>query len=287
MAARAGVVLAHLERRFGKLAVENLTTVIVGGMVLAFVLSYFQPGFAELLILDLHKVAHGQVWRLVTFLFVPPSMSILWAFFAISITWTVGTSLEAEWGAFKFNLYYLIGALGTIAAAVITRESITNYYLNATLFLAFATVFPRYEFRLFFFFPVQVRWLALLDAGLLVYAAVTGDLATRVGILAAIANYFLFFTATLIDVVKGHQRQTRSRARLDDLRGGGSVRPARSPGPARDDGASSAGTALGQRVCAMCGTREEDGADIRVCTCEKCQALGGPRNLCLAHARDH
>jgi hypothetical protein len=288
MAARAGVLLSRLERRFGKLAVENLTTVIVGGMVLAFVLSYLQPSFAALLDLDLAKVAYGQVWRLVTFLFLPPSMSILWAFFAISITWTVGTSLEAEWGAFKFNLYYLLGALGTIAAALITRESITNYYLNATLFLAFATVFPRYEFRLFFFLPVQVRWLALLDAGLLVYAAVTGDLATRAGIIAAVANYLLFFTGTLIEVVRGHQRQTRSRARLDDLRGGGGGGGGSSgktePG---DDVARSAGQPVGQRVCAMCGTQEVDGADIRVCSCEKCLALGGARNLCLAHARDH
>jgi hypothetical protein len=99
---------------------------------------------------------------------------------------------------------------------------------------------------------------------------------TRVGIVAALGNYFLFFTPTLIDAVKGHQRKTRSRARLDDLRGVESVR-----------GARPEGAPLGQRVCAVCGTREVDGADIRVCTCEKCQALGGPRTLCLAHARDH
>ena len=182
MAARAGVLLTRLERRFGKLAVENLTTVIVGGMVLAFVLSYLQPSFALLLDLDLAKVAQGQVWRLVTFLFLPPSMSILWAFFAITITWTVGTSLEAEWGAFKFNLYYLLGALGTIVAALITRQSITNYYLNATLFLAFATVFP----------PLRVPAVLLpAGAGALARAArrraarvrgpPPGDMATRAG----------------------------------------------------------------------------------------------------------
>ena len=277
MTARAGALLGRLERRFGKYAVENVAPVIVGGMGLAFVLSMLQPTFAKLLELDLGLVARGQVWRLVTFLFLPPPTSALWVIFALSISWTVMSSLEAEWGAFKFNLYYLLGALGTIAAALVTRQSITNAYLNSTLFLAFATVFPRYEIRLFFILPVQVRWLALLDAGFLAYAFVTGDLGTRGGIVAALANYFLFFTTTLIAAVRGHQQQTRSRARLDDLRGAPSARE-----PSTGDAAP-----MGQRACAMCGTREADGADIRVCTCEKCQALGGPRTLCLAHARAH
>ena len=43
--------------------------------------------------------------------------------------------------------------------------------------------------------------------------------------------------------------------------------------------------AFGQRTCAMCGAREQDGADIRVCSCAKCG--GQPRTLCLEHARNH
>jgi hypothetical protein len=282
--AGAGALLARLERRFGKYAVENLAPVIVGGMGLAFVLSMLQPSFAQLLELDLGLVARGQVWRLVTFLFLPPPTSPLWVIFVLSISWTVMSSLEAAWGAFKFNLYYLVGALGTIVAALVTRDSLTNYYLNLTLFLAFATVYPRYELRLFFILPMQVRWLAILDAGFLAYAFVEGDGATRAAILASVVNYFLFFTTTLIEVARGYQRQTRARARLDDLRG---VDSARAPRTGGGGGAGSGAAAIGQRVCAICGAREVDGADIRVCSCETCQALGGTRTLCLAHARDH
>jgi hypothetical protein len=281
----AGALLARLERRFGKYAFENLAPVIVGGMGLAFVLSMLRPSFAKLLVLDLGMVARGQVWRLVTFLLLPPPTSPLWVIFALSISWTVMASLESAWGAFKFNLYYLVGALGTIVAALVTRDSLTNYYLNLTLFLAFATVYPRYELRLFFILPVQVRWLALLDAGFLVYAFAEGDGATRAAILAAVGNYFLFFTTTLIEVARGYQRQTRARARLDDLRGVESVRAPRGGGGG--GGAGGGAAAIGQRVCAICGAHEVDGADIRVCSCETCQARGGPRTLCLAHARDH
>jgi hypothetical protein len=38
------------------------------------------------------------------------------------------------------------------------------------------------------------------------------------------------------------------------------------------------------RTCAICGKKQSGGADIRVCSCEKC---GGPRNLCVEHARNH
>ena len=43
------------------------------------------------------------------------------------------------------------------------------------------------------------------------------------------------------------------------------------------------------KACAICGAKEADGADIRVCSCDKCkEATGGAaRELCLEHARNH
>ncbi|MBS2014664.1 MAG: rhomboid family intramembrane serine protease [Deltaproteobacteria bacterium] len=258
-------LLARLERTFlGKIAIERLTTFIVGGMTITIVLGMARPEFFEHLVLVPQLVAQ-QPWRLVTFLFLPPPASnMLWLFFALYFTWLMGSNLESEWGTLKFNVFYLVGTLGTIAAAFITGAPQGNYFLNLTLFLAFATLFPDYEIRLFFLIPIKVKWLALLDGGYLTLLFVQGTLGTRAAIIAALANYFLFFAGHLVALLKGRRLLVRQAARRAEQR------------PQVRESST--------RACAICGAKQEDGADIRVCACEKC---GGPRDLCLEHARNH
>ncbi len=257
-------LLARLERRLGKYAVENVPFLIVGGMAAVYVLCMARPEFEGLLTLDLGMVRHGQVWRLVTYLFIPTSHSILWILFELYWVWLIGSNLDAEWGAFKFNVYYLVGMIGTTVAAALTDGTGGNLYLNMSLFLAFATLFPDYQIFLFLLLPVKVKWLAWVDAALLAYALVTGGWSTRAAVIAALANYLLFFGGTIWQTWRGRNLQVRQAARR------ASNRP---PAPA-----------TGGRACAICGAREDDGADIRVCSCDKC---GGPRTLCLPHARNH
>ena len=113
-------LLARLERTFlGRLAIERLTTFIVGGMAIAYVLSRARPEFMLQLYL-VPQLVPTQPWRLVTFLFLPPQRSEIWVLLALYFTCLIGSSLEQEWGALKFNVYYLLGAVGTAAAAWIT-----------------------------------------------------------------------------------------------------------------------------------------------------------------------
>src|SRR5205814_10170789 len=93
--------------------------------------------------------------------------------FALYWLYIIGTSLEGEWGAFKFLVYWLIGFLGTVGVAALTHGPATSTVFLMTLFLAFATLWPDYEIRVFFVLPVKVKWLALLDAALLVQHTVT------------------------------------------------------------------------------------------------------------------
>jgi hypothetical protein len=267
--------LAKLERKYGKYAIEHLTYVIVGGMALVFVLSMARPSFLEVLALDLDRVRHGEVWRLVTYLFLPTSTSIFWILFALWWVWIIGTNLETEWGPLKFNLFYLFGMLGTTASAFITSHwggggYTTNEWLNLSLFFAFATIFPNFEIYPIPFIPfsVRVKWLALLSLGFVVYAMLQGTWADRGAIVAAFANYFLFFGGHLFALAKDQKLQATQAARRASFR----------PPPVQ---------ATRGRTCAICGANEEDGADIRVCSCAKCAATGGPRNLCLEHARNH
>ena len=260
-------LLARLERTFlARLAIERLTMFIVGGMAITYVLCQVRPEFETQLYL-IPQLVPVQPWRLVTFLFLPPSRSMIWVFISLYFTWLVGMSLEQEWGALKFNVYYLLGAIGTAAAGFITGTGQTNVYLNLSLFFAFATIFPDYEIRLFFVLPVKVKWLALLSGAYTVFQFVQSGTSTRVAIAVVFANYLLFFAGHLVALAKGRRMLVRQAARRAEQRPRATER--------EEDA----------RVCAICGKKQDDGADIRVCSCEKCG--GVPRQLCLEHARNH
>jgi hypothetical protein len=260
-------LLARLERRFGKFATEHLIAYLVAGMAIMFILTWWRPEAEARLVLDMAKVRQGEAWRLVTYLFLPPSKSLLWIIFALSATYTIGQSLESEWGAFKLNVYYVLGMVGTTAAAALTDGGMGNVYLNLSLFFAFATLFPDYQFTLYLLFPIRVKWLGLLSAALTGYRFIAGDWSERGAILAAFANYLLFFYEHLWALLRSRNLRVRQAAK----------RASFSPPPME---AGPRG-----RTCAICGLREvEDEADIRVCSCEKCQP---PRTLCLQHARNH
>jgi len=258
-------LLARLERKLGRFAIERLTSFIVGGMAIVFLLSYAKPELIDALTLDPSR-ALKEPWRFVTYFFLPTSFNFIWILFALYWTWLVGTNLENEWGAFKFNVFYLLGALGTTAAAWLTGMPQGNFWLNTSLFFAFATVFPNYEILVFFIIPIRVKWLALLTLGLVGYYFFMGGIGVKAAIAVAFTNYLLFFGGHLLALARGQQLQMRQAARRTSFR----------PPPVEREAPS--------RVCAICGARQEDGADIRVCSCEKC---GGPRNLCLEHARNH
>jgi hypothetical protein len=263
-------LLARLERRIGRYAIPNLILYVVGGMAMVWVLSVLRPAFVYRLTLDMDAVRHGEVWRLVTFLFVPlmpasrAPMDMLWFAVALYFTWWVGSSLEQHWGSFRFNAYYFVGALGTIVAALIAGGS-SNTWLDSSLFLAFATIFPDVTILLFFILPVRVKWLGWLAAAFLLYLLAMGEWATRAAIVAAFTNYLLFFGGHWWDVLQQRNVVTRQKAKREQFRSSAPV--------------------FGERQCAICGAREADGADIRVCSCDKCGSK--PRTLCLEHARSH
>jgi membrane associated rhomboid family serine protease len=262
--------LARLDRRFGKLAIENLATFIVGGMGIVFLLSMVRPDFQSLLVLDMHQVMRGQVWRLVTYLFLSSSSSLIWILFELYWVWMIVSNLESAWGPFKLNVYYLLGMIGTTVAAILTGGAVGNEQLNLSCFFAFATLFPSYEILVFFVLPVKMKWLGLLSAAYAVYEVVTGNWVTRGAIIAATANYFVFFGPHLLGLMRSRNLETRQAAR----------RVSAAPAPSH-------GSTMAARACAICGKGEDDDADIRYCACEKCLAAGGPRNLCLEHARHH
>lgn len=258
-------VLDRLERIFGRLAIERLAAILVAGMGTVFVMRFVRPEWAAKVPLVPQLAVHGEPWRFLSFVFYPPETSPIFIIFTLLFVYWVGSSLEATWGAFKLNVYYLVGMLGTIAAAFLTGQPQTNQFLNESMFFALATLAPEVEILLFVI-PVKMKWLALFALALIGMQFLDGSSAERIGIAVSFVNYGLFFAGHLVRALGGRRLAVRQAARRSSMT------------------QASAKKATG-RACAICGARQEDGADIRVCSCEKCG--GKARDLCLKHARDH
>ena len=132
-----------LERRFGHIAIHDLMMIIVIGQAVVFLAEFFMPGLGiwSKLSLYMPAVLQGEVWRLLTFIFVPSSSTPLSLVLTLYLMWLIGHTLEQSWGDFRFNVYYFLGVLGAILAAAVTGWG-TTYYLNLSLFFAFAMLYP-------------------------------------------------------------------------------------------------------------------------------------------------
>jgi hypothetical protein len=200
--------ITTLEKRFGGWAIPNLTLYLLAIQLIGFALLRGGYSSVEDLILVGGLVKAGAWTRLLSFMMVPKTLSPFWLFFACYIFYLMGTALEREWGTFRFNLYILLGYLFTIAAAFIAPEAlVSNSYFLGGVFLAFATLFPNFEFQLFFVLPVKVKWLGYLTAGVYILTLLTSDLGNRLCVLAAFANYLLFFGRDFFNTIRAGQRR--------------------------------------------------------------------------------
>lgn len=182
----------RLERKYRRFAVRNLTKYLIIGTAFVFILSLFKKfgDINQILYLDSHLVLKGQIWRLITFVFVPPIESF-WIVLALYVFYLFGSSLERLWGSFRFNLYYLLGVLSAILAAFLGGK-VTSEFLNMSIFLAFAYLYPNFKLLLFFIIPVKIKYLAWFNIGYLVLSMVLSP-QSRITSVLSLVNFFVFF----------------------------------------------------------------------------------------------
>lgn len=186
-------LLERLDRIVRPIAIPNLTMVLIAGQGLVFLGTVGDPAMRSRMSLVWNNVIEGEVWRLVTFLFVPVTQSPIFLLFALYIFYIFGTSLDRHWGFVRYNTFLLLGTLLTIAAAGVSPDQeVTGAFLGGTVFLAFATYNPNYEIRLMLVLPVKVKWLAWLQVFGYTMALVSGPMAVRIMVLASIGNYLVF-----------------------------------------------------------------------------------------------
>lgn len=186
--------LYKLERKFGRYCIPNLMMIIIIGQGMVYLANMLNPsiGIASKLALVWPLVMRGEIWRIFTFIFVPQMGSLFALVISLYLYYIIGHTLENEWGDFKFNVYYLCGVLGAIAASVVTGFG-TNMYLNLSLFFAFATLYPTFELLIFFILPVKMKYLAYVAAVYYVLMFLVGGWGDKAAIVLSLVNYFIFF----------------------------------------------------------------------------------------------
>jgi membrane associated rhomboid family serine protease len=204
--------LDRLERRFGFLGIPGLPRILVGFAALVFVLAKLLPGFTSMLDLDPARILHGEVWRLVTYIFIPQTLSPWWILFALWFLWWIGEGLERAWGSFRFTFYLVVGMIGTTAAAFFCGSHFSNTMLIASLFYAFAYFYPEEVIYLLFILPVKIKWLAWILAASLLIGFVMNTNSYRIALIAAFSNYLLFFGPEYVYAAR-HRHEVSTRRR--------------------------------------------------------------------------
>ena len=202
--------LDKLERRIGFIAIPGLIRIVVGFTALVFILVRLQPEFQYALALDPAKIRHGEVWRLITYIFLPSTFSFWWIVFALWFLWFIGDGLERAWGAFRVTLYFLVGMIGTTIAAFFFGSNFSNVMLTSALFFAFARFYPDEVIYVFFVLPLKIKWVAWALGAFVLFGFVMGSMSYRMATLAALSNYIIFFGPEFFHQAR-HRRNVAAR----------------------------------------------------------------------------
>lgn len=199
----------RLERRWGFLSVPGLAAFLAGMNAMVAALTWIKPEFPSQINLDPELIRQGQVWRVITYLFIPPEVGPLWLFLWLLLFYAYAQALEAAWGDFKLTLYCAIGALAMAAVSLVSGAPLPNVFFNTSLFLAFARLNPDFEILLFFILPVKMKYLAWLTWALAAWNLLLGSLVLRASVLAGVFNYLLFFGPAHLAELKRAWRRYR------------------------------------------------------------------------------
>jgi hypothetical protein len=256
-------LLSKIERFLGRFSVPNLAYLLVAGQVAVYAAILTGKLDPEALLLVPRLVMAGQWWRIFAFLLMPPPSSILFIAFAWWMFCLMGSALERLWGAFRFNLFILLGSTFTVALSFLTPDrSVSNAFLAGSVFLAFAHLNPDFELALFFLLPVKIKWLALGTWLVYGYEFVIGGWSGRFQIIAAVGNFLIFFGRDIASTARYRRRQMLKAAKFDDAPGKGEPR----------------------HRCRICGKTEVSNPELDFRYCSKC---GGDECYCSDHIRNH
>lgn len=252
--------------------IPNLMRYITAANVAIWVLGAINRSFLGVLTFDPALILHGQIWRLVSFIFYPPNMGLL-AFLAFWFYYWIGSTLEAQWGTGQFTIYYFSGVILTVLYGFIiyfiTGRSVNlgSEYIYLSMFFSFAVLYPDMQVLFMYIIPIKIKYLAIVDAVYFAYSVIANSFPVNLLPLVALINFFIFCGGELFaslprrpskNTVNFRQESARIRREQKDK--------------------------LYTHKCAVCGRTDVDHPELEFRYCSKCQ---GYHCFCSDHINNH
>ncbi len=294
--------LNKLERKIGRYAIPNLIIWLIGAYAIGFVLNLINPKAVAFLSFHPYYIVRGQVWRLVTWIFQPTNTNIFWMLIMLLFYYQLGMNLERTWGTFRFNVYLIGGMLFTVVGGMLfygivsmifgldkailvsslMANFVSTYYVNMSIYLAFAVMYPNLQVLIYFVIPVKVKWMAIIYVVMMVYnifsvAQMYGTyFGTAAGVWAAVTmtivnvmsllNFLIFFLSSR-DMKRYAPKEVHRRQEFK--------RQISEPRP---------GSGITRHKCAVCGRTEVSNPELEFRFCSKCE---GNYEYCQDHLFTH
>ena len=285
--------LDKLEKKLGRFAIPNLTVYLLAGYVIGFAIYYLAPGLLGWLTLEPAYILRGQIWRIISWVLIPPTGSLISLLFLVLLYYSLGSALERTWGTFRYNVYIFSGILFTVIAVFIlygvfyliygielplsSIGLISTNYITMSIFLAFASIYPDMEVLLYFILPIKMKWMSIVYAAIVIYDVaryfMNGAWFMALPIIASLLNFVIFFLGTR-DFNRYNPKEIHRKNEFKRAVNGGSKTV---PFPGNSN-------AVTKHKCAVCGRTEKDDPNLEFRFCSKCN---GNYEYCQDHLYTH
>ncbi len=264
--------------------IHNLMLYVAIGTVVMYVFMMIDPSNVLYYAFCFNRSAilHGQIWRLFTYIFIPTDSYVFLMVIMLFFYYQIGRMLESQWGVFRFNLFYFSGVILMDIGALLLNATASVSYLNLSLILAFATLYPENRVMLFFIIPLKMKYLAWFYFVITILQVVFTSFPYNLFPIFALLNYFLFFGSSILGILPDFM-QPRGGSRKKAF--GDFGRKKEKPNPNWADGyRSKSGEKPYRHKCTVCGRTDTDYPNLEFRYCSKCN---GYYCYCIDHINNH
>lgn len=263
--------------------IPNLMLYIVLGTAVVYVMSDIMGNYMlyQLLAFDRTLILRGQVWRLISYPLTYNVGNVLLTAISLFCYYSIGRAMEHIWGTLRFNLFYLTGVVMMDVYCMIFGGRASVTYLNLSLFLSYATMFPDARFLLFFIIPVKAWLFALVDLIIVLADLFTLRFPYNLFSVISLANYFLFFGKDVLNVIPAPWRMKVLR-----LLHKSPAQPSRPKVITFNSAAAKAAPARPAYThrCTICGRTDISNPELEFRYCSRCK---GYYCYCQDHINNH
>lgn len=280
--------MSNFERKFGKYAIKNISLMLIMCYAVGYLINIINPNFLSYLTLNPYEILHGQIWRILTWIIIPPETSnLFFVLIMLYFYYSIGTTLERTWGTYRYNVYLLSGMLFTVLGSfllmlycylfngdlitmlgakqffAIVSLFFSTYYVNMSIFLAFSATFPEAQVLLMFIIPIKVKWLGIAYGALLVLEFIMGSVYSRFVMAASLLNFGVFWLTSKRHIHMSPKQVKRRQEFKREIK---------------------RNTRVTKHKCAICGRTEVDSPELEFRFCSKCD---GNYEYCQEHLFTH